>query len=54
MQRLAVLAYIELLQRAALIRYCSAPLKMVPVEDVMQPVALYLFLDIDYHFKMHS
>lgn len=36
MQRLAVLGYIEVLQRAALIRYCSAPLKVIPVEDVMQ------------------
>ena len=52
MQRLAVLAYIELLQRTALIRYCSALWKVVLVEDVMQSVVLYLFLDIDHHLKV--
>ena len=37
MQRLAVFTYIEeLLQRAAIICYCSTPLKLIPVEDVMQ------------------
>ena len=53
MQCLAVLAYIELLQCTALIRYCSALLKVVPVEDVMQSVVLYLSLDTDHHLTMH-
>ena len=35
MQRLAVLAYIELLQRAALSGYCNALMILVPVEAVM-------------------
>ena len=36
MQRLAVFTYIGLLQRAAIICYCSAPQEVIPVEDVMQ------------------
>ena len=36
MQRLAVLVLIDLLQCTALIYYCSAPQKVIPVEDVMQ------------------
>ena len=31
MQRLAVLPYVDLMQRAALTGYCSAPLKLVSV-----------------------
>ena len=54
MQRLAVFTYIKLLQRAAIICYCSAPLKVVPIEGVMQSVVFYLFLDIVYHFTMHT
>ena len=36
MQHLAVLAFIDLLQRATLICYCSALLILAPVSDVMQ------------------
>ena len=36
MQCLGVFSYIDLLQSAAIICYCSAPLKVIPVEDVMQ------------------
>lgn len=39
MQRLAVLGYIDLLQRDALICYCNVPLKLAPVEVVMQSVS---------------
>ena len=53
MQRLAVLGYIKLLQRAALIYYYSVPLKLAPVEVVMHSVVLHLFLVIDDHFTMH-
>ena len=35
MQRLAVLGYIELMQRAALIRYCSALMILASVSDIM-------------------
>ena len=35
MQRLAVLGYVDLLQRAALICYCSALSILAPVNDVM-------------------
>ena len=34
MQRLAVLGYIELMQRAALTDYCSAHMNLAPVSDV--------------------
>ena len=42
MQRLAVLGYIDLMQRAALIRYCSAFKKVLPVEVVKQSMVLHL------------
>ena len=41
-QHLAILTYIELLQRVALIRYCSTPLKLLPVDGVNQSVVHYL------------
>ena len=47
MQHLAILAYIELLQRTTLIGYCSALMKLSPVEAVMQSVVLHLFLVIE-------
>ena len=46
-------AFIDLLQHAALICYCSALLNLAPVGDIMQSVVLYLFLDIDHHLTMH-
>ena len=36
MQCLAVFYYIGLLQCATIICYCNVPLKVIPVEDVMQ------------------
>ena len=54
MQCLAVLDYIELLQHAASICYCITLLKLSLVEVVMQLVFLYLFLDTDHYFTMHS
>ena len=42
MQRLAVLGYIELMQRAALSGYCSALKNFPPVSDVLQCSPVYL------------
>ena len=53
MQCLVVLAYIDLLQRVALISYFSIPLMLVPIEVVIQSVVLHLFLVIDDHFSAH-
>ena len=49
----AVLADMKLMQRAALSGYCSATLKLMPVEVVMHSVVLHLSLVIDGHFTMH-
>ena len=47
----AVLVDMKLMQRAALSGYCSAPLKLVPVDGVKQ--VDYSFLDLDCCFKMY-
>ena len=54
MQRLAVLDYIELMQRAALICYCSALMILASVSDVMQCSLVHLFLGCAYYLTMHS
>ena len=53
MQRLAILAFIDLLQRAALTGYCSALLNLAPVIDVMQCSLVYLSLGFAYYLTMH-
>ena len=49
----AVLNDMKLMQRALLSSYCSATLKLMPVEVVMHSVVLHLSLVIDDHFTMH-
>ena len=49
----AVLDDMKLMQRAVLSGYCSATLKLMPVEVVMHSVVLHLSLVIDDHFTMH-
>ena len=53
MQHLAVQGYIELLQRTAFIRYCSALLILAPVGDIMHWASVYLFLGCDHYLTMH-
>ena len=53
MQRLVVLAYINLMQCAALFGYCSAHPKVLPIDGVNQLVVHFLFWDLDPCFKMH-
>ena len=53
MQRLAVLDYIELMQRAALTGYCSALLNLAPVSDVLQCSPVHLILGLAYYLIMH-
>ena len=50
----AVLDDMKLMQRAALLGYCSAPLKLVPVDGVKLSVVDYPFLDLDCCFKMYT
>ena len=54
MQRLAVLGYIELMQRAALIHYCSALMILASVSDIMQRSLVHLSLGCVHCFIMHS
>ena len=49
-----VLVDMKLMQHAALSGYCSAPLKLVPVDGVKQSVVDYPFLDLDCCFKMYT
>ena len=49
-----VLVDMKLMQHAALSGYCSAPLKLVPVDGVKQSLVDYPFLDLDCCFKMYS
>ena len=53
MQRLAVLAYMDLLQRTTLIGYCSALLNLAPVSGVMQCSPAYPSLGFAYYLTMH-
>ena len=54
MQCLEVLGYIDLMQRAALIRYCSALMIVASVSEVMQCSLVHLFLGCAYYLTMHS
>ena len=53
LQCLAVLTFIELMQRTAIIRYCSALKELPPIEVVKQSIVLHLFWNIDPHPTMH-
>ena len=48
----AVLDDMKLMQRAALSGYCSATLKLMPVEVVMHLVVLHLSFVIDHYLTM--
>ena len=54
MQHLIVLAYIDLMQHAALIDYWSTPIKLLPIDGVNQSVVHYLFSNLDPCFTMHT